>query len=142
MTFRQFQRGTTEYQDALRLREDILRKPLGLSLTDADLAGDPECFHLGGFDGVQVVAVLLLQPADERTLQMRQVAVLPAWQGTGVGSQLIAFAEQFARQHGYGTLIAHARGTALGFYLRIGYTAVGEEFIEQTIAHQLVTKAL
>ena len=115
---------------------------LGLSLTDADLAGDPECFHLGSFDGSQTVAVLLLQPVDGRTLQMRQVAVLPAWQGTGIGSQLIAFAEGLARQHGYSTMVAHARGTAVGFYLRIGYTAVGEEFIEQTVAHQLVTKAL
>ena len=142
MTFRQFQPGTTEYKDALRLCEDILRKPLALSLTDADHARDEECFHLGGFDGLPMIAVLLLQPVDGQTLQMRQVAVLPVLQGTGVGSQLIALAEGFARQHGFRRMIAHARGTALGFYLRIGYTAVGEEFLEQTIPHRLVTKTL
>ncbi len=88
------------------------------------------------------MAVLLLQPVDEQTLQMRQVAVRPASQGTGIGSQLIAFAEEFALQHGYRLMMAHARGTALGFYLWMGYTAEGEEFMEQTIPHRLVTKTL
>ncbi len=142
MTFRQFQLGTAAYKDALKLREDILRKPLGLALTDADLARDVGCFHLGGFDGTQLVAVLLLQPVDEYTVQMRQVAVSSTLQGGGIGRQLITFAEEFARHEGYGTMIAHARGTALRFYLRLGYTVSGDEFMETTIPHRLVTKAL
>ena len=35
-----------------------------------------------------------------------------------------------------------ARAIVLGFYLRLGYTASGEEFMETTIPHRLVTKAL
>ena len=142
MTFRVFQPGTTEYQDALKLREDVLRIPFRLTLTDAELARDAKCFHLGGFAGDHLTAVLLLQPIDDQTIQMRQVAVSPELQRTGVGLQLIAFAEEFAREEGYATLIAHARATALGFYLRLGYTACGEDFIEQTIPHRLVTKTL
>ena len=98
MTFHQFDPGTPEYQDALRLREDILRKPLGLTITEQERANDQGCFHFGGFDGAQFVAVLLLQPLDEHTVKMKQVAVSGALQGTGVGRQLIAFAEEFARQ--------------------------------------------
>ena len=136
MTLRPFQPGTAEYQDALRLREQVLRKPLGLSLTDAELARDAGCFHLRGFEDDWLVAVLLLQPLDASTVQMRQVAVRATLQRTGCGSQLIAYAEGFARQQGYGTMVAHARATALGFYLRLGYTAVGDEFIETTVPHQ------
>ena len=128
--------------EAVRLREDILRKPIGLTITEEELTHDADCFHLGGFDDTQLKSVLLLQPLDERNVKMRQVAVLAALQRTGVGSQLIAFAEDFARQYGYRTMMAHARGTALGFYLRLGYTASGEEFMETTIPHRLVTKAL
>ena len=142
MTFRQFQLGTAEHKDALRLREDILRKPLGLSLTDADLARDAGCFHLGGFDGAQIKTVLLLQPVDEQTLQMRQVAVCSEMQGTGIGTQLIAFAEELACQKSFVTMIAHARATALGFYLRLGYAVSGDEFMETTIPHRLVMKTL
>ena len=142
MTFRQFLPDTTEYQDALRLREDVLRTPLGFALTAADLARDAECFHLGGFDEAGLQAVLLLQPLDGQTLQMRQVAVRPTRQRTGVGMRLIGFAEVFARRQGYAMLVAHAREAAVAFYLRLGYTASGDEFIEQTIPHRLVTKEL
>ena len=142
MNFRAFDTGTAEYPAALKLRADVLRTPLGLTLTAADLASDAACFHLGGFDGADLQAVLLLQPLDTCTVQMRQVAVRPSSQGTGVGTQLVAFAEAFARQRGYTSLLAHARETALGFYLRLGYEAEGEEFMEQTIPHRLVTKAL
>lgn len=142
MIFRSFDVSGKEYAQALRLREDVLRKPLHLVLTPDELVRDAGCFHLGGFDGTELKAVLLLQPVDEHTVQMRQVAVLPSLQGTGIGTQLIAFAERFARQQGCTLLIAHARNTALGFYLRLGYEASGEEFTEQTIPHRLVTKVL
>ena len=141
-TFRSFDVGTDDYRDALRLREIILRQPLGLTITAQDLAHEADCFHLGGFAGARLVAVLLLQPLDPRTVKMRQVAVAQGVQRSGVGAQLVAFAEQFARQKGYATLIAHARSTALGFYLRLGYAAEGDEFLETTIPHRLVTKAL
>ena len=142
IAFRPFEVGSAEYRDALRLREDILRKPLRLTITEQELTHDVDCFHLGGFDGTQLRAVLLLQPLDQHTVKMRQVAVSHDVQRSGVGAQLIAFAERFARQRSYGAMIAHARATALGFYLRLGYTAVGDEFIETTIPHRLVTKAL
>ena len=142
MIFRSFTTDTPEYQEALWLRDDIPRKPLGLALAPADLAGEGGCFHLGGFDGDRLTAVLLLQPLDARTVKMRQVAVRRDRQRGGVGSKLIAFAEEFARQQGYGTMIAHARATALDFYRRLGYAVSGGEFIEVTIPHRLVTKAL
>jgi predicted GNAT family N-acyltransferase len=142
MTLKRIEVGSTEYQEALRLRADVLRTPLGLSLTQAELAQERLCFHLGGFDESRLVAVLLLQPLDAHTVKMRQVAVSPARQRSGAGAQLIAFAETFAREHGYRTIVAHARGTAVGFYLRLGYTAAGDEFLEQTIPHRRVTKTV
>ena len=142
VTFREFDPGTEEYEQAVRLREGVLRVPLGLVLTADELAGDPDCVHLGGFDGESLVAVLLLRPMDEKTIRMRQVAVLPDFQKRGFGSELVAFAENVARERGFTKVTAHARGTAVDFYRKAGYTATGEEFLEQTIPHRLVTKEL
>ena len=142
MTFRAIAIGTPEYAAALRLREEVLRRPLGLHLSDADLAAESVCFHLGGFDGAALVAVLLLQSLDADTIQMRQVAVDPARQRSGIGTRLIAFAETFARAKGYRSLLAHARGTAVGFYEKLGYETTGPAFIEMTIPHRLVTRRL
>ncbi len=142
MALREFQTGTSEYADALQLRAAVLRAPLGLRLTDADLADEAACCHIGGFDGGRLIAVLLLRPLDARTVKMRQVAVHPDFQKSGTGSRLMAFAEGVAKAHGFTTMIAHARATALGFYQKVGYEVVGEEFIETTIPHRLVTKTL
>src|SRR5437879_5956231 len=128
MKFREIHVGTQEYEAALRLREAVLRAPLGLSFTEEEFAEESHCFHLGGFDDERLVAVLLLKRLNEHAVKMRQVAVEPGLQGRGVGSGLVAFAEDFARARDYTTVIAHARGTAVDFYRRIGYSTSGEPF--------------
>ena len=52
------------------------------------------------------------------------------------------FAENVARDLGYRKLCMHARKTALGFYEKLGYTVAGEEFLEVTIPHFTMEKAL
>ena len=142
LSYREIEVGTAEYEEALRLREAVLRGPLGLTLTTEELADEANCWHLAGFAGSELRAILLLKPIDPATVKMRQVAVDPELQGRGIGAQLIAFAEEFARQKGCRKVYAHARATALGFYRKIGYVVEGEEFLETTIPHRLVTKGL
>ena len=69
--------GSEDYDQALALRDRLLRKPLGLSLYDEDLSDEKNNYHLGIFRGPELAAVLVLIPRDSTTLQMRQVA-LPA----------------------------------------------------------------
>ena len=142
MTLREFFPGTADYDQALRLREAVLRAPLGLTLTSDELAGEDRCFHLGRFANGRLLAVLLLRPLDEHTVKMRQVAVHPDFQNRGLGFQLVAFAERFAKERGFTKIVAHARGTALGFYGNAGYAITGDDFLETTIPHRLVTKDL
>ena len=142
MTFREFQISTSEHEQAIALREAVLRAPLGLTLSQGDLADEPNCSQLGGFAGERLVAVLLLKPLDQETVKMRQVAVHPEFQNLGVGSSLVAFAEGFAKERGFTKIVAHARASAAEFYRKAGYTMVGEEFIETTIPHRLVTRLL
>jgi len=134
--------SSREAAEALRLREEVLRKPLGLRLSVRDLAADVGCFQIGGFVKDQLVAVLLLKPEDDRTMRMRQVAVAPLSQRTGLGSGLVQFAEKFARQKGLGWMTAHAREDALPFYLGNGYEVEGARFVEIGIPHCLVSKTL
>lgn len=142
MRFVEIEFGTELYQEGLRLREEVLRRPLGLRLSSEDLADDPECFHLGMCDEAKLVAVLLLQRVSTHRLKMRQVAVSPDAQGSGIGSELLARAERFAQERRYRTVHAHARESAIGFYLKHGYVASGEVFREQMMPHRLITKDL
>lgn len=140
--FREVRLGAPEYAAALRLREEILRQPLGLVLSAEELSVEPECRHFVALAEREVIATLLLKPLDAQTVKMRQVAVAPAWQRSGVGAGLVRFAENVARELGFQTIVANARETAVGFYRRLGYAVEGEPFLETTIPHRRVSKRL
>jgi predicted GNAT family N-acyltransferase len=126
--------GSSEQLQAVELRRDVLRTPLGLDFTPEELAAEQDDLHLVALDP-DVVACLVLTRVDEVRMKMRQVAVDPHRQGGGVGSQLVRFSEEVARERGYREMVLNARETAVPFYLRLGYRQVGERFEEVTIPH-------
>jgi len=81
-------------------------------------------------------------PKDDNTIQLRQMAVISGLQGKGIGRVLMQFAENIARDRGFKKLIMHARKTAMGFYEKLGYNRVGNEFFEVTISHYIMEKGL
>lgn len=131
-----------DYEQALALRDQLLRKPLGLSLYDEDLSDEKNDYHLGIFTGAELDAVLVLIPKDSATLQMRQVAVRESRQGQHLGARLVAFAESFAATQGFTRIVLNARQTAEAFYHKQGYTTVSEPFVELGIGHVRMEKGL
>lgn len=143
MTIFPIEFGTPEYDEAVALRYEVLRKPLGLEFTTDQLAAEWSDIHLAGFDpNGKMVAILILTAIDEQTLKMRQVAVAPHLQGKGLGAQLVHASEALALKRQYQHMVLHARETAVPFYLRLGYQIVGEPFEEVGIPHSKMKKTL
>jgi GNAT superfamily N-acetyltransferase len=134
--------GSDLYAQALRLRESILRKPLGLSVTGEELADDAMRQHFCAVSYGAVVGTVSLRPLDETTLHLKQMAVDEAKRRMRIGAQLLAHAEAWAAQAGFRLMIAHARVGAEGFYLKLGYAQDGGAFEENTIPHVRVVKRL
>jgi N-acetylglutamate synthase-like GNAT family acetyltransferase len=134
--------GTAEYQQMVRLRTDMLRKPLGLQFEKDELEKEKDDVLMGAFEDGKILGCCLLTRVDEKTVRLRQMAVPNNLQGKGIGRALMIFAENIARDMGYRILIMHARKTALGFYQKLGYNAIGEEFVEVTIPHYVMEKIL
>lgn len=130
------------YQQVWQLREDILRKPIGLSLRNEDLSADADDIILVALSNGSVVGCLMLQHIDNATIKLRQMAVHNEWQGQGIGRQLVGVAEQMALARGYNVIKLHARKEATGFYLSMGYYFVGDEFTEVGIPHFIMQKAV
>ena len=126
----------------VQLRNDILRKPLGLSFDPAELEKEKEDILIGAFEDDKILGCCMLSRMDTLTIRLRQMAVPNSMQGKGVGRALMIFAENIARDLGYKKLTMHARKTAQGFYQKLGYAVAGEEFEEVTIPHYLMEKAL
>ncbi|HTI09005.1 MAG TPA: GNAT family N-acetyltransferase [Puia sp.] len=143
MALRIIDHGTKEYQQMVNLRNEILRKPLGLALLAEELEKEKEDVLMGAFeDDDRLLGCCLLTRMDPSTIRLRQMAVPNSMQGKGIGRALMVFAENIARDLGYKRLTMHARKTALGFYQKLGYQVTGDEFLEVTIPHFIMEKVL
>ncbi len=142
MALKQIDYGSSEYQQMVRLRMDILRKPLGLTFSNEELAKEKDDILIAAFDEDEILGCCILTKMDERNLRLRQMAVQKNLQGKGIGEAIISFAENLARDKGYKVLTMHARDTAVGFYGKFGYTIKGKQFTEVNTKHHLMEKAL
>jgi predicted GNAT family N-acyltransferase len=142
MRFCEIAHGSAEFEQAVRLRDEVLRKPLKLSFSPEELLAESDSYHLAVFQDDALIACAVLTPLEKGKVRMRQVAVAFALQHQGIGTMLVGHVEQFARAHGFGTIVVHAREPVVQFYERLGYTRIGEPFVEVTIPHFLLEKLL
>jgi N-acetylglutamate synthase-like GNAT family acetyltransferase len=142
MALRMIDYGTKEYEQMVYLRNEILRKPIGLQFDRAELDKEKDDVLMGAFEDGKILGCCLLTKIDDQTVRLRQMAVPNSMQGKGVGRALMIFAENIARDLGYKKLVMHARKTAIGFYEKLGYTTDNKEFEEVTIPHYVMEKTL
>jgi len=142
LTVRRIPHGSADYATVVNLRRAVLRTPLGLDFTSAQLAGEAGDIHLAAFEDEDLIGTLLLTVHDDVTLRLRQMAVDTDSQGKGVGAALLAAAETETRAAGKSRISLAARVSAQPFYARNGYVAVGDVFEEVTIAHIVMQKTL
>jgi GNAT superfamily N-acetyltransferase len=130
------------YEQALALREQLLRKPLGLVMIEDDRAGDANRTHLVAMDDDKVIGGVSHYMDGPTVLRIKQMVVDPGYQGKGIGALLMQHAEAHGFQEGVDKVMLHARLNAQVFYEKLGYSTVGDEFLEKTIPHIRMEKSL
>jgi predicted GNAT family N-acyltransferase len=131
-----------EYEQEKNLRNRVLRLPLGLVLSEADVRDEDAQLHLVALDGQGHVIGCLLVAFSGDTARFRQMAVEESYRGRGIGTELIKQAEHDVRARNIHTVTLHARVTEKGFYEGLGYTATSGIFTEVTIPHIAMEKKL
>ncbi len=135
--------ATPEFDEALAIRYEVLRKPLGLDYSLEQIATEWDNIHIAAFDASgKMTGYLNLTPVDDKLVKMRQVAVAPAYQGQGIGKAMVAYSEIVAKDRNFTEIVLHARKAAVPFYLSMHYEIVGDEFEEVLIPHFKMRKAL
>ena len=132
--------GSPEYLSMCNLRDEVLRKPIGLRLTEDETSRDIDDILLVCLENGEALACCILTENNPDTVQLRQMAVTPAYQKKGLGKELLQFAEKVAKENNYSIIRMHARKTATGFYEKSGYAVIGEEFTEVGIPHYEMVK--
>ncbi len=123
------------------LREEVLRRPIGLSLRNEDLSGEAAETIIAAMDeSERVIGCLLMRHVSTEEVKLRQMAVSPEAQRRGIGRLLLVEAESLAAEGGYGVITLHARQAAVPFYEKAGYAVKGGVFEEVGIPHLFMNK--
>ena len=126
----EIQYGSDAYEQCKMLRQDVLRTPIKLVLSDQDTDGEELQMHFAAMVNDRVVGVIIMKPLEYGVVKFRQLAVSPQVQGKGVGRDLVLWAENLAMTKGFRSVEMSARVTAQVFYEKLGYNAVGDVFTE------------
>ncbi|WP_432713103.1 GNAT family N-acetyltransferase [Pedobacter sp.] len=118
-------------EETLNLRSRVLRN--GQPLAQCIFPTDEQGFHLGVVDNDQIVCIASFYPNDypekgKGGYKLRGMATAPEFAGKGFGNLLIKFAinELIAANASY--IWCNARSSAIGFYTKLGFELVTEEF--------------
>lgn len=141
MIFKQIPYKSQDWIEAVRLRERVLREPLGSKFTQEELNEEANHIQIAGFLDNQLVATAVLVPEGD-TLKMQRVAVLDQHRNKAIGSHMMSFCENYALENGYGLIYCHARDTAVNFYIKNHYEPDGAYFDEDGIPHLKMKKKL
>ena len=122
-----------------RLRRDILYP--GQKMFEMEMDEDADGIHFGAFKDDKLVGVVSLFRKGS-DFQFRKLAVEASNQNTGIGKSLLDYITQFAIDEGGMRIWCNARLSAIGFYLKSGFTQTGELFSKNGIEYEILEKQL
>jgi GNAT superfamily N-acetyltransferase len=120
--------------ETLPLRQAVLRPGRPLEAARFPGEGAPETRHFGAFREGRLLGIASLFPVEMperpgvRAFQLRGMATAPEARGSGLGRALIAACVAHGRVCGVELLWCNARTSALGFYRKLGWETLGQEF--------------
>ncbi len=117
-------RTDKEFKDYYQLRWAILRKPWQQPQGSEKDELESRAIHRYALLDNVMVAVARLHTIDNKTAQIRYMAVKQEHRGKGIATALLTELEQQAQQRGVAEIMLHARETAVGFYRACGYQII------------------
>ena len=120
MTFKEIKYKSQDWTNAVRLREKILREPLGSRFTDEELEEEKSHIQIAGFLDNELVATAVLV-AEGQEMKMQRVVVLETLRSKNIGSRMMRFCEKLAIERNFEVMYCHARDSAVNFYSKNHY---------------------
>lgn len=141
MIFKTIPYKSHDWYSAVKLRESILRIPLGSQFTPTELEEEKDHIHIAGYVDKELVATAVLVP-ENKAMKMQRVVVSKELRNNNIGSKMMTFCEQLVKDKGVEMLYCHARDSAVNFYKKNNYFAEGDYFEEDGIPHLKMIKNL
>ncbi|WP_299265368.1 GNAT family N-acetyltransferase [Halorientalis sp.] len=131
-----------ERADALAVRHAVFVEGQGIS-EDRELDGlDSNATHVVAYDDGEPIGAARLRQPESDLGKVERVAVREDRRGEGWGRRVMTTVHSVARERGFTELVLHAQAEVEGFYRRLGYRTVGDEFEEAGIPHVEMVRSL
>ena len=131
--------------DCIDIRKRVFVEEQGVDISlEIDGMDEPGsgCLHFLMLEGDEPIGTFRAYFEDSETVHLQRFCILPSARGRGYGREALRFTEGFYTAKGAKKLTFGAQVSAIGFYLRCGYTVVSEEFLDAGIPHRTMEKAL
>lgn len=127
-------------KEFLELREKVFIAEQGFDYEQDEI--DKTCYHAGIYDEERPVAVgrAILTDESKGIYKLGRIAVDKEYRGSGLGRQVVELMEREIKKLGAKEIFIDSQLHARPFYERIGYTAVGDIFLEEGVKHIKVIK--
>lgn len=136
-------------QQTYPLRHKVLRPHQPIEACQYPGDEDEGTFHLAAFDQNQIVSIVSFyqeghpEVSGANPYRFRGMATDPAYQGQGLGSELLKQALEEAKKRGADVVWCNAREVAFSFYEQLGLHCIGELFeIEGIGPHKVMVKRI
>jgi GNAT superfamily N-acetyltransferase len=118
-----------------RLRQKVLYP--AQKLYEMEMEEDNNGYHFGAFMDNELVGVVsLFQKGDD--FQFRKFVVDVSVQGKGIGKTMLKHITDFALNENAKRLWCNARVSAIGFYLKYGFTHTGQLFTKNGFDYEIL----
>jgi len=131
-----------QLKEALAIRMRVFVEEQGVDPALEIDDDDAVAWHvLARLDGVPVGTARLVM-LDQLRAKIGRVAVLPESRGRGIASQLVKLLMEYARREGRTQALLDSQLPVIPLYEKLGFTPVGEVFLDADILHRRMIRKL
>ncbi|TKD71851.1 GNAT family N-acetyltransferase [Pseudalkalibacillus hwajinpoensis] len=131
----------SELDDAFKVRYTVFveeqKVPAELEIDE----NEKDAIHFVAYDEHTPVAAGRFRVLDQKA-KVERICVLSSYRKTGLGQELMITIEKHAKKLELTKTKLNAQLTAVGFYKKLGYETVSEEFMDAGIPHVTMIKEL
>ena len=114
--------------------------PLDVEFDEHDT---PETRYVVAVDDFLPIATHRLYALDESRVMLGRIVVLPEYRHRGIGTQVVAEAEDWAREMGFSIAVLESRDNKIPFYQSMGYVlCIGQKIEGETFVCYRMEKSL
>jgi len=131
-----------ELENITKIRTKVFQQEQAVS-PELEFDGlDDHATQLLAFWNNQVVGTARVREIDQYTSKIERLAVLPIVRRQGIGKKLMEAALQIIGQQKKSVVVVHAQAYIAQLYQNLGFTIVGESFVEANIKHVKMIKKI